>query len=132
VTFSLLPFQLIPYHKHPIRTVSCVVDLWQKLKHKLSDTVANIFKGEDVSEGLLNIERDCVYSFIQLFSEALTRYKIWLGKDYPLDEFINHCRKDNYCRAEVLGSEYYESNGGYLNNSHFLFGKASQFRRVPG
>ena len=127
-----MPFQLIPYHKHPIRTVSYVVDLWQKLKRQLSDTVANIFKGEDVNEGLLNIERDCVYNFVQLFNKALTKYKIWQGKDYPLDEFIVHCRQDNYHRAEVSGFEYYESNGGYLNNSHFLFGSASQFRRVPG
>lgn len=107
------------------------MDIWRRFKRQVSQTVTNIFRGEDISEELFNIDISCIYEFKRLFKEALRKYKIWKGKDYLIEEFIADCHHDNYHQSELLGIEYYQGNGGYLNNSHFLFGKASQFRAAP-
>lgn len=107
------------------------MDIWRRFKYRVSQTVTNIFRGEEVHEELFNIDISCVYEFMELFKGALRKYKIWHEKDYLIEEFIADCHQDNYRQSELLGIEYYEGNGGYMNNSHFLFGKASQFRSGP-
>lgn len=132
VTISLLPVPLIPYHKYPVRTLSYIADWWRKLGGRVSETTANIFQEEEeVSIKLLDIEPAGVYGFIQLFQDALTKYRIWQKRAYSLTEFIVYCSGNDYCQAQSLALEYYESNGGYATNSQFLFGRASQFRRGP-
>lgn len=65
---------------------------------------------------------------------ALQKLKIslMLGFDTSLPEFIGYCL--NYSFEErirgptALTWEYYRKNGGYYENSQFLFGCAAQFR----
>ena len=63
---------------------------------------------------------------------ARRKYLLWQKGNlrYPPERFIRHCSRDNYRYAEVLGIKYYAGNGGYLDNSPFLFGRASQFRHA--
>jgi len=132
VTISLLPSQLIPYRKYPIKTAIYMVDTWRRLKENALDALENIFvEPKGICLQLFDsIDIRRLKDFIQLFRNALTKYKIWQNKDCLLKEFIASCRRDNYRRAKVLALEYYSANGGYENNSHFLFGTASQFRRL--
>jgi len=63
---------------------------------------------------------------------ARRKYLLWQKGNlkYSLGRFIQYCSRNNYRYAEVLVIKYYEDNGGYLDNSHFLFGRASQFRHA--
>lgn len=88
----------------------------------------NVFSGEDVDEKLLDMGISHIQKLLQLFKEGLRKYIIWQRKSYCLERFIAYCSHNRCRQAEDLSREYYEGNGGYLNNSHFLFGKASQFR----
>ena len=108
------------------------MDTWKKCKQILSQTLKNIFYGEEIDDGLCYIDNAHLYEFIKIFKDALRKYKIWKRKSYTLEEFIVSCSGDTYHQAEVLGVSYYDGNGGYVNNSHFLFGRASQFRMNPG
>jgi len=107
------------------------MDTWRRFNRKISYTALNIFSGEDVCERLFVIGISHVQKFLQLFEQSLRKYIIWRRTDYSLEAFIIYCRENGYRRAEVLGIEYYEGNGGYADESHFLFGKASQFRTNP-
>lgn len=111
-----------------------MVDTWCRLKENASDALENIFiEPKGICAQLFDsIDYRRLKDFIRLFQGALTKYKIWQNKDYLLKDFIASCRRDNYRRARILSLEYYSTNGGYENNSHFLFGTASQFRRSPG
>ncbi len=108
------------------------MDTWRKYKQVLSQTLKNIFHKQEIDDGLCYIDNAHLYEFIEVFKDALRKYKIWKRKTYTLEEFIAYCSSNNYHRAELLGIRYYDGNGGYLNNSHFLFGRASQFRMNPG
>ncbi len=104
--------------------------MWKKFKNSTSRTVEKIFPGEDIDESLLEITESHIYQFIKDFKLALTKYRIWKNKstNYTLEKFIKDCSYNNYRDTEVLSIEYYTSNGGFLKNSQFLFGTASQFR----
>lgn len=131
ITFSLLPHQLIPYSKYPIKTITGIMDAWKKLGQNLSQTAMSIFSGENVCEELLNIDVSHLCRFVRLFKNSLRKYILWQGVNCSLGEFIGCCSRNGYRQARILAFDYYQHNGGYLSNSHLLFGKASQFRINP-
>ena len=108
------------------------MEAWVKYDQKVFKTMGNVFSTGDSHPKLCELEISHFYKFRQIFKEALRKHTIWKKIKYSLKEFIHECKQQRCRRAEVLGGEYYQGNGGYISNSHFLFGRASQFRINPG
>ncbi len=115
---------------------SYIIDTWRKNDQIISNTIPKLFAEVEttveISDQLSDIVGSHLYRFIRLFNDSSKKYSIWKKIKYPLERFIRGCSQYVYHRAEVLGNEYYQGNGGYINDSHFLFGQASQFRMNPG
>lgn len=128
-SFSLFLSCLSPYRKYSLRIMSYCTGVWKKCKSKMAEVIDNLWGEEDVDEELENIEASQVMQFMQVIKSGLRKYILW-KKDHNcgIDEFIDYINDDGYRGAEILHREYYEEQGGYASNSHFLFGKASQFR----
>jgi hypothetical protein len=147
-TFSLLPYQLVPYTKHSVPFIMKMLEL----KHieglsisKLQDYVANF--GEDE---ILSITSDQLSDFKQLIHDAINkimttehyleiREKISLmgSEQERLITFIEfaqgfECFKiDPQIRGPCgLPYDFYLTEGGYFHNAPFLFGTPSQFRKI--
>lgn len=130
-TISLLLDSLVPYKKYSLIIMSYCVAQWKDFGRKINQVLDNLWRGEYTDDSLQNLEASQVYQFIKLFSLALHKYRIAGGhEECSLEDFIGYCRMNNYHGAEILALEYYECNGGWMRNSHFLFGVASQFRKV--
>ena len=128
-SFSLLLSCLNPYRKYSLRIMSYCAGVWKKCKGKMAEVIYKLWGEEDVDEELSKIEESQVMQFMQIMKSGLRKYMLW-KKDHNcgMDEFIDCVNDDGYRGAEILHREYYEEHGGYASNSHFLFGKASQFR----
>jgi hypothetical protein len=147
-TFSLLPYQLVPYTKHSVPFIIKMLEV----KHieglsisKLQDYVADF--GEDE---ILSITSDQLSDFKQLIHDAINkimttehylevREKISLmgSEQERLITFIEfaqgfECFKiDPQIRGPCgLPYDFYLTEGGYCHNAPFLFGTPSQFRRI--
>jgi len=129
VTFSLLLSALSPYRKYSLGIQACFAAVWVKCKGKTKQVLEEICRMAEVTEELVNIEASNVDEIIKVFRNAFIKYRLWQKKaDYSLEEFIGNCSGLGDRGAERLAIEYYSAHGGYLMNSQFLFGKASQFR----
>ena len=130
VTKSLLPCQLSPYKKYSIKVMTHVMALWEKTKGKIRDTLDSI-SFEGVCDELNNTIEQQVYYIKKIFDLGRDKYIIWkkLNRSYNLGTFIRLCSQNQCKAAESMSVSYYTGNGGYINNSQFLFGTASQFRR---
>lgn len=128
-SFSLLLSCLNPYRKYSLSIMSYCAGVWKKCRGKMAEVISSLWAEENIDEELLKIEASQVMQFIQAIKSGLRKYILWTN-DYNcgMDEFIDYIADDCYRGAEILHKEYYEENGGYASNSHFLFGKASQFR----
>jgi hypothetical protein len=129
VTISLLPHQLIPYSKYRLSLITYIMDKWRKVGKNIYNTLNEITR-DGVSDELYNMAGSQIYYFRKLFKLAMKKYLLYgkINSIYPLEKFIGLCSDYQYCHGETLGRRYYSRNGGYMNNSQFLFGKASQFR----
>lgn len=130
-TFSALPEQLMPYSRYPVKTVTGILSRWKRFGGDTGKALETTFKKiENISDELLDTGESQVYRFIKIFERARDKYIIWkrLNRGWSLESFIGLCSLNNYCHAEALSMSYYAGNGGYINNSQFLFGRASQFR----
>lgn len=130
-TFSLLISLLCPYRKYSLKIMSYCMGMWGKFKGRITEAVNNLWVGEDIEDGLYKIEHSHIYQFIKVFKNALRKHMIW-KKDSgcSLEDFIGYCVADSYRAAGIINQEYYDYHGGYAHNSHFLFGTASQFRKI--
>lgn len=131
VVFSLLPTQLIPYRRQAIPAAAHIVHTRINLKNSLYKTIEYICKRHPVAEELLNIGSSGIYSLVSLFKNSLRKYTTWLEKKTSLEDFVSLCSEKDCRNSLSVATDYYQSNGSYKQNSHFLFGKASQFR-FPG
>lgn len=130
-SFSLLLSCLSPYRKYSLRIMSYCAGIWKKCKGKITEAVNNLWREEDVDEELSKIEESHVMQFLNVIGSALRKYALWKKvHDCGMEEFIDYINNDGCRGAEMLHREYYDEHGGYMSNSHFLFGKASQFRRA--
>jgi hypothetical protein len=147
-TFSLLPYQLVPYTKYSVPFIVKILEL----KHieglsisKLQNYVANF--GEDE---ILSITSDQLSDFKQLIHDAINkimttehylevREKISLmgSEQERLITFLEfaqgfECLKiDPQIRGPCgLPYDFYLNEGGYLRNAPFLFGTPSQFKKI--
>lgn len=148
-TFSLLPFQLIPYHKYSIAFMVKTLRLRYVEEYSLYDTLDELAEsGEDS----LSINAGQVIGFTGVVEEAID--KILAGGYYP--EFEEKIFQDSSLKEQIknfiefseefecvkvnsplkgpcaLGYDFYLSAGAYYQNAHFLFGTPSQFRDRGG
>jgi hypothetical protein len=148
-TFSLLPFQLIPYHKYCIDFMVKTLKLRYVDGHSIYDTLDNLaISGEDS----LSTGAGQVIDFAVMVKEAIDKI---LARGY-YHEFDEKIFQDSSLKEQIknfiefseefecvkvdspiegpcaLGYDFYLSGGGYLRNAHFLFGTPSQFRYRGG
>ena len=132
-TFSLLPWQLIPYRKYMIDFVLAVASY--QIKHSINQTLDHFHPKIKESSHL--------HRFKKLLSESLEKLKISKMLSYEINfkSFIDYClnytstrlsnhvsESDEMIRGPTgLSCYYYRKNGGYYENSQFLFGCAAQF-----
>ncbi|MCK4249705.1 MAG: hypothetical protein KAX15_07990 [Candidatus Omnitrophica bacterium] len=126
-----MPSQLIPYRRQAIPAATHIVHTWTNFRDSLYETIKNICNVPSVAEEMLNIESSGIYSLVYLFKNSLRKYTTWLDKRMSLEDFVALCSDEDCRNSLTIATDYYQSNGGYKQNSHFLFGKASQFR-CPG
>jgi hypothetical protein len=133
-TFSLLVKGVIPYSKYPLCLVTQAMTTWAGSGWSIYKTLDTLFTNlPDASEELLNMGLTQMYRFKKLYEMALIKYAFWnryARGGYALEMFIRQCCKQGCLNAERLSVAYYEGNGGHEQNSQFLFGTASQFRKA--
>lgn len=145
-TFSLLPYQLVPYSRYSIALI--IKTLEKKYTECLSiiqlqDYLAGFREGS-----ILSISHGEFAWFRRLIIGAVNKIKG--SKYYPLFEeetknitadkdlllrFIEFAKVFECLKFEppirgpcALGYDFYLNGGGYLRGAHFLFGTPSQFR----
>lgn len=131
VTFSYLPQQLIPYSKYPVMFVTEVLGTWVKSEKNVYETMANISSSTEEQDEISDeIGTSHIYHFRKIFELAKEKFILWKKRErtYKVERFIRYCEGYRPEQSEGLGLKYYTDNGGYIRNSHFLFGVASQFR----
>jgi len=145
-TFSLLPYQLVPYRKHCIPFIIQILILRYKQGlsiYKVQDWIARLGQID-----ILNIAANQINRFKNIVLEAINKIKA-LGyypefdekvKDKTTDKdivlaFIEFAQVFECFKVEPsikgesgLNYDFYINGGGYYQNAHFLFGTASQFR----
>ena len=143
-TFSLLPYQLVPYTKYAIPfiiyslkkvygedlSVKGLLDYLAGIEEKYIDLSASTFYAFRAFI-LTSIDKMLAMGFykesaalLQIPSERqrINVFLVFAG------DFIC-CKTDPLNRGPcALGYDYYMEDGGYLRNAHFLFGTPSQFR----
>jgi hypothetical protein len=145
-TFSLLPYQLVPYSQYSIPfiikclTLRCIEGLSIS---KFQDYVAGLNEHK-----ILFISADQLLEFKAVVREAIS--KIMATKYYPdfgaegfekgtdqglLIYFLDFVQYFECLKVEPsirgpcgLGYDFYLRGGGYFKNAYFLFGTPSQFR----
>jgi hypothetical protein len=146
-TFSLLPYQLVPYTRYSIAFI--IKSLRARYEEglsisKLQDYLAGFGKDE-----ILSISADQLLYFKQIVIEAVHKitatghYQELEGEIFlkstdrqivvALIEFASRfecCKTDPGIRGPCgLGYDFYLNEGGFLHNAPFLFGTPYQFRR---
>lgn len=147
VTFSLLPYQLVPYTRYSIPYIIKVLTLRHiegKSIYQLQDYLASFDNGE---EQYLDLNGASLYFFRALVLESID--KMLVSGNYPETEkefsqpgslerlkmFIGFAESFECFGAKPsirgpcgLSYDFYLQGGGYFRNSYFLFGSPSQFR----
>lgn len=130
-TFSLLPYQLIPYVKYSIDFLFDILFYWDS--HSIKDTLDKVSLDTNY-EKIPDIKS--LYRYKEIFEKGINilLFSELLRKDLSLSDFLNYCfvYQSRYFEqirgSPALGLDYYIFNGSYFRNSWFLFGVASQFR----
>lgn len=145
-TFSLLPYQLIPYRKFSIPFLIKVMGIGCKDKMSVHRLQQRVFDFTFKNGNGLELCAARTYEFKSLIDQAIT--KLLSSGFYP--EFIPRFQTGSlwekvrifldisgefYCHKVIpsirgpcaLGYDYYLSGGGYQRNHYFLFGTPSQF-----
>lgn len=144
-TFSLLHYQLIPYHKYSIKFIFLALAI--KYIEEQSNVEA-INRLSNLSEiDFLNINVGQIGDFRKLSEESIS--KLLSTNYYPefknivsegdarkrLVNFIKFAEDFESSKAEIqirghcaLHFDFYLAGGGYLQDAQFLFGTPSQFR----
>jgi hypothetical protein len=144
-TFSLLPYQLVPYAKY---SIPFIINALKKVYGEdnpvkvLLDYLAGFDPEEymDLSVSsfyafrafiLTSINKMMAMGFYKEIAASLQipsekqRIKIFL----VFAEDFTCCKTNPKIRGPcALGYDYYMEDGGYMRNAHFLFGAPSQFR----
>ncbi len=144
-TFSLLPYQLIPYWKYSINFIFLALTI-KYLEEKSSTEVLNTLSSLDENV-FLEIDTSQLTDFRELAEESLS--KLLATNYYPefkeiilesiankhLVRLIEFARDFESTKTAVqirgpcaLSFDFYLAGGGSLQDAPFLFGTPSQFR----
>ena len=144
-TFSLLPYQLVPYTKYSIPFIINALKKVYGDDHSVKeflDYLTGFAPGEyiDLSVSrfyafrafiLTSIDKILAMGFYKEVAAALQsssekqRIKVFL----VFAEEFTCCKTDHVIRGPcALGYDYYMEDGDYMRNGHFLYGSPSQFR----
>jgi hypothetical protein len=144
-TFSLLPYQLVPYTKYSIPfIIGCLKKVYGENNsvNELLDYLAGVepTKYVELSASVFHAFKAFILACINKMSaadfycEAVSALQSSFGRPRIkaflvfADDFACH-KTDHSIRGPcALGYDFYLSNGSYFRNSHFLFGTPSQFR----
>ncbi len=143
-TFSLLPDNLIPYYPYTIDTL--IFTILQILLNNSTDKALESIDKVSPEEMLLS--EKTLNRFLNIFHKARLKLILFSRKrrnknnTFPdlenyteieilhfIMEFSDLCFSDVSSNARKLSLFYYSEEGSYINNAHFLFGTAYQFRK---
>ena len=143
-TFSLLPYQLVPYIKYSIPFILKV--LKARYIDKLSIYKVQEYIDSFMGNTLLTLDADQFYMLRQMVEEAIDKMLMmnfyqenkelfeWSGNKLLgcFIDFAEHfvcCKIDPCIRGPcALGIDFYLTGGGYRHNAYFLFGTPYQLR----
>ena len=125
-TFSLLPWQLIPYRKFTITFLLAVAEF--QTGHSIKERLDTFYPVITIPSQLEDLD--------EIVHTALEKLKIsgLINPDTSLKYFTSFSfdyvsETDENIRGPTgLSWDYYNKHGGYYRNSQFLYGRASQFR----
>ena len=144
-TFSLLPYQLVPYSKYSIPFIIKTF----KARHIKGLSIYKLQEYLDTfNSTVLSIGSEHLFRFKDLLKNAVD--KIMMSEYYQelttklrsegteqglVKVFLKFIHTFECCKIEpsirgpcALGYDYYIQGGGYHTNAYFLFGTPSQFR----
>jgi len=144
-TFSLLPYQLVPYSKY---SIPFILNVLRKVYGEDNSVkgLLDYLAGFD-SDKYIELSVSVFYAFRAFILTAIdkmlatgfykeisaqlqtpsTRQRIRVFLFFAED--FSCGKTDPEIRGPcALGYDYYMENGGYMRNAHFLFGTPSQFR----
>lgn len=145
-TFSLLPYQLIPYKKYSIPYIFKLLE--KRVLENMSIKQILDYLSELNTDHLINLSPKVIISLIKLIQETIE--KLLISNHYKelskslqtapvkahLQIFIEYAasfetnKTDPVIRGPCgLSYDYYCENGGYYMNSPFLIGTPYQFRK---
>jgi len=145
-TFSLLPYQLVPYTRYSIPFI--IKSLKARYEEGLSIIELQDYLAGFGEDDILSLSADQIINFKKIVLEAV--HKITATGHYPelaqevLSEstdqqivvvFIGFALSFECSKVEPsirgpcgLGYDFYLNEGGFAEGAHFLFGTPSQFR----
>jgi hypothetical protein len=145
-TFSLLPYQLVPYTRYSIPFI--IKSLRARYEEGLSIVGLQDYLADFGRDDILPISADQLLEFKHIVLEAV--HKITATGHYPelageviakstdqqiVVAFITFASCFECCKVEPairgpcgLGYDFYLHEGGSCHRAHFLFGTPSQFR----
>ncbi|KPA16586.1 hypothetical protein MHK_003196 [Candidatus Magnetomorum sp. HK-1] len=146
-TFSLLPYQLIPYCKYSIPFIIKILEM-NHINDKSIMEIQEFLSKYENSNGYIDLAQSTIYKFKNIIVETINKLlafayysefnKNMLGlktDNKRIIEFLTFallfvCFKlFSLIRGPcALGYDFFLTGGGYIKNSHFLFGTPSQFR----
>ncbi len=148
-TFSLLPYQLVPYTKY---SIPFIIKTLKKIniEERSINEILEYWAVSNEHGTYFDLERARVHGFKRLIKETIN--KILTSGYYEeaqrriqgssekqrIKGFIEY--SEEFCCYKVepcirgpcgLSYDYYKNGGSYISNSYFLFGTPSQFRTLP-
>jgi len=146
-TFSLLPYQLIPYCKY---SIPFIIDIFEKghIDDKSFMQIQEHLSKNDDPNLYIDLSLSTIYKLKKIIIETINKLqesalypefnKTMLGVNTDkkrITVFITFALKFECCKLSheirgpcALGYDYFLTKGSYIKNSHFLFGTPSQFR----
>lgn len=142
-TFSLLPYQLIPYCKYSIPFIIKILKM-EHINEKSVMEIQELLSNHENSNGYIDLAQSTIYKFKDVIEDAIT--KLLAAAYYPVFNsnmlnlrtekekvivFITFAMSFAYIKLSgpcALGFVFFLTGGGYIKNSLFLFGTPSQFR----
>lgn len=147
-TFSLLPYQLVPYSKYSIPFIFKVL----KSIHMEDKSIMEVqqYLSNFQETGIyVDLSAPSIYGFKRLILEAIDKLlssAYYCEAENILQQPYGYCRIEafipfaqEFCCYKVipyirgpcaLSYDFYMQGGGWFRNSYFLFGTPSQFRTV--
>ena len=146
-TFSLLPYQLIPYCKYSIPFIFKIMEM-NYIDDKSIMEIQELLTKYENSNDYIDLAQSTIYRFKNLIEATIS--KLLVCGYYPeFNKNILDLKDDNKSIIEfitfalsfvcskllyeirgpcALGYDFFLIRGDYVKNSYFLFGTASQFR----